>query len=154
MAKTKQKPKSIVNRRARYDYSIEQTFIVGMSLTGAETKSLRLGHGQLSGAYVTIKDNELLLINATVNGTNGIRIVDSEQTRSRKLLAKRREIEQMMQAKVQGKTIIPLELLTKGRYIKLKIAIAKGKKSYDKRQTLKARSEQKQINSAIKQQYR
>ncbi len=150
----KAKPiKSIVNRRAKYDYLIEKSYIVGMSLTGAETKALRLGHGQLSGAYVTIKDNQLLLINATINGTNGIRINESDQTRSRNLLAKRREIDNLIQEKQQGKTIIPLEILNKGRFIKLKIAVAKGKKRYDKRQTLKARSEQRQINSAIKHQH-
>ena len=107
-SKKSSKPKSIVNRRARYDYNILDTCIVGMELTGAEAKSLRLGHGQLTGSYVTIKDNELQLINATINGTGSIRISESEQTRNRRLLAKRREIDHMIEAKQQGKTIVPL----------------------------------------------
>lgn len=142
--------KTIVNRRARFDYTINDTFIVGLVLTGAETKALRFGQGQLTGSYVTVKDNQLLLVNCLISGTKGIPIAEQEQTRSRNLLAKRREINHLIQAKAQGLTIIPLELLTNGRYIKLKIATAKGKKNYDKRQTLKARSEQRQIDNALK----
>ncbi len=152
MAKKKrQSSKTITNRRARFDYNLGDNYVVGIELAGAETKALRMGLGQLSGAYVTIKDNELYLINATIIGTSGIRISEQEKTRSRRLLAKRREINQLIQAKQQGRTIVPLELLTRGRYIKLKIAIGQGKKRYDKRQTLKARSEQRQISSALKQ---
>jgi len=147
---SRQPKKTIVNRRARFDYSIGETYSVGLVLTGAETKALRLGQGQLTGSYVTAKDNQLLLINCLISGTSGIPITEQEQTRNRQLLAKKREIDHLIQAKVQGRTIIPLELLTRGRYIKLKIAIAQGKKNYDKRQTLKARSEQRQIDNAIK----
>jgi SsrA-binding protein len=135
----KQQPKQITNRRARHDYELGDSMVVGVSLTGRETKALRMGHGQLQGAYVNVKDDELWLINATIHGTNGIPISDSEKTRTRKLLAKRREIKHLIEAKQQGRTIVPLELLTGGRYIKLRIAIGKGKKAYDKRQTLKAR---------------
>ena len=142
--------KQIVNRRARHDYELGDSLVVGLSLTGAETKSLRLGHGQLRGAYVTVKDNELLLINAGINGTVGIPIDEYDQTRARKLLAKRREIDALVEAKQQGKTIVPLELLTNGRYIKLRIAIGKGKKLYDKRQTLKKRDELRQIGRDMK----
>lgn len=148
--KSNQGRKMIVNRRARFDYTIGDTYIVGLVLSGRETKALRLGQGQLTGSYVTIKDNQLLLINALISGTSGIPIDEQDKTRSRRLLAKRREINHLIQAKVQGRTIIPLELLTQGRYIKLKIAIAQGKKNYDKRQTLKARSEQRQIDNAVK----
>ncbi len=150
---TKAKPvkqKVIINRRAKYDYSIGDILVVGIELTGAETKSLRLGHGQLTGSYVTIKDNQLFLLNATINGTNSIRISESEQTRTRKLLAKRREINKLIDIKNKGRTIIPLEILTQGRYIKLKIAVAEGKKNYDKRETLKKRSAEKNIATQMK----
>ena len=126
--------------------------MVGLQLTGAETKSLRMGHGQLRGAYVTVKGDELILINATVNGTNGIPIGESDQTRARKILAKRKEINALIAAKQQGLTIVPLEILTKGRYIKLRIAAGRGKKQYDKRQTLKARDEGRDIHRALKSQ--
>ena len=142
--------KQIVNRRARHDYELGDSLIVGISLTGAETKSLRLGHGQLRGAYVTVKGNELLLVNAVINGTNGIPIDETAQTRNRTLLAKRREIDALIAAKQQGRTIVPLELLTGSRYIKLRIAIGKGKKNYDKRQALKARDESRNIATELK----
>lgn len=141
---------TIQNRRARADYALDDSLVVGLQLTGAETKSLRLGHGQLRGAYVTVKDDGLLLINATINGTNGIPIPESEQTRARIILAKRKEINALIAAKQQGLTIVPLEILTKGRFIKLRIAAGRGKRQYDKRQTLKARSESRDINRALK----
>lgn len=142
MAKKKlTQKKTIQNRRARHDYALGDSLVVGLELSGAEVKSLRMGHGQLRGAYVTLKQNELFLINATINGTSGIPIPESEQTRARRLLAKRREIDHLVTAKQQGKTIVPLELLTGGRFIKLRIAVGRGKKNYDKRQSLKARDD-------------
>jgi SsrA-binding protein len=138
-------PKRISNRRARHDYELGDSLVVGLELSGAETKALRMGHGQLRGAYVTVKQDELFLINATISGTSGIPIGESDQTRARKLLAKRREIKALIAAKQQGKTIVPLEVLTGGRYIKLRISVGKGKKHYDKRQTLKARDQQRDI---------
>jgi SsrA-binding protein len=150
MKKKQAVTKQIVNRRARHDYELGDGLVVGIALTGAETKNLRLGHGQLRGSYVTTKDGELLLINATINGTSGIPIPEDEQTRARKLLAKRREIDALIEAKQQGKTIVPLEMLTHSRYIKLRIAIGRGKKLYDKRQTLKKRDEQRDISRIMK----
>ncbi len=149
--KKKSRPqlKRITNRRARHDYVLDDSLVVGLSLTGAETKALRLGHGQLRGAYVTVKDNELWLINAVVNGTNSIPISENQQTRSRKLLAKRKEIDELITAKQQGKTIVPLDILTNGRYIKLRISVGKGKKRYDKRQTLKKRDEERAIQQKL-----
>jgi len=148
--KTPNQPKMISNRRARHDYALDDSFVVGIALSGAETKALRMGHGQLRGAYVTIKDNELWLINATITGSPGMDISESDQVRARKLLAKRKEITQLIANKQQGRTIVPLEILTKGRYIKVRIAAGKGKKHYDKRQTLKKRDETREINRAIK----
>lgn len=146
----KNQTKRISNRRARHDYELSDGLIVGIQLTGPETKALRLGHGQLRGAYVNIKDDELWLINSTINGGPGLPISDTEQTRSRKLLAKRREIDQLIAAKQQGQTIIPLEILTGGHFIKVRISVGRGKKQYDKRQTLKKREEQKRISQAVK----
>jgi len=148
--KTQSKTKSITNKRAFFDYNIDEALIVGLVLTGREAKALRLGQGQLTGAYVTVKDNQLLLINCLISGNVRMPIDETEQTRPRQILAKKREIERIIQAKTQGKTIIPLEILNHGKYIKLKIATARGKKNYDKRQTLKARSEKRQIDIAIK----
>lgn len=148
--KKPQQTKVISNRRARHDYELDDSLIVGIELTGKETKALRMGHGQLRGAYVTVKDNELWLLNATINGTNGIPINEAEQIRTRKLLAKRKQIDDFIAAKQQGRTIVPLEILTKGRFIKVRIAIGKGKKSWDKRQTLKKRDEERAIHRSLK----
>lgn len=142
-------PKSISNRRAKFDYSLDDSLLVGIVLTGAETKALRHGRGQLSGAYVTVKDNELWLINSVISATPGVHINEEEQSRSRKLLAKKREIAKLTEAKKQGLTIVPLEILTRGRFIKVKIALGRGKKRYDKRQILKAHDEKKRVDSAI-----
>jgi len=145
MAKKLRNTGHITNKRARYDYQLGDSLIVGMALTGAETKALRLGHGQLRGAYVTDRGGELWLINAQITGSSGVPIDESAQTRSRKLLAKRPEIEKLLAAKRQGMTIVPLEVLNRGRYIKLKIALGRGKKRYDKRETLKRRQQERDI---------
>lgn len=151
MAKKKQNTtKQITNRRARHDYELGDSLVAGIELTGAETKALRMGHGQLRGAYVTVKEGEILLINATISGTAGIPIDEATQTRARKLLAKRKEIDAMIAAKQQGQTIVPLEIITRGRYIKVRISVGRGKKLYDKRQTLKKRDETRQMHAAIK----
>jgi SsrA-binding protein len=150
---TKQKvnrSKKIMNRRARFDYTIGDGLVVGIELTGPETKALRLGHGQLTGAYVMVKNGELWLVNALISGSIGLPISESDQTRTRKLLAKKKEIANLITAKQQNTTIIPLELLTSGRYIKLRIATAKGKKRYDKRELIKSRDESRRINRALK----
>ena len=145
MAKKLRNTGHITNKRARYDYQLGDSLIVGMALSGAETKALRLGHGQLRGAYVTDRGGELWLINAQITGSSGVPIDESAQTRSRKLLAKRPEIEKLLAAKRQGMTIVPLEVLNRGRYIKLKIALGRGKKRYDKRETLKRRQQERDI---------
>jgi SsrA-binding protein len=98
---------------------------------------------------VTLKGDELYLINATIAGTSGIPISETDQTRARKLLAKHKEIEALKQAKQQGRTIVPLEILTGGRFIKLQISLGKGKKLYDKRQTLKARDQDREAKRSI-----
>lgn len=151
MAKKKApQAKTIQNRRARFDYQLGDSLVVGIALNGRETKALRLGHGQLRGSYVNVKNGELYLTNASINGTSGIPIGEDEQTRDRKLLAKRREIDKLIQAKQQGNTIIPLEILTGGRYIKLRIATGKGKRKFDKRQVLKKRDEERNMRVATK----
>ncbi len=155
MAKKKAvKPSAIKNRRASHDYALDDSLLVGIMLNGAETKALRHGRGQLRGAYVTVKDGELWLLNATISAMPGIPIDETMQTRSRKLLAKRKEIDKLIATKQQGQTIVPLEILTKGRFIKLRIAAGRGKKHYDKRQTLKTKDATREANVAIKNRVR
>jgi SsrA-binding protein len=137
---------SIVNRRARFDYELGDSLVVGLQLSGAEAKALRMGHGQLRGAYVTEKEGELWLINARITSSRGVPIAEDEQSRSRKILAKRREIDGLIKARQAGNTIVPLELLIRGRYIKLRISAGRGKKRYDKRETIKRRQQEREAH--------
>jgi SsrA-binding protein len=142
----------ILNRQARRDYQINKTYLAGIVLSGAEVKSLRTNHGHLRGAFVNIKENELWLFNATINSTNTNQndLSEAEQTRPRKLLIKAKELNELTSAKDQGLTIIPLKMLIKTRYIKIEIATAKGLKKYDKRQKIKKRDTDRDVNRALK----
>lgn len=143
----------IVNKRARFDYELGDEIVAGLSLNGQEARAARDGHIQLKGAFVTIKDSELWLNNASFSiklnqkGDVNARSID---TTPRKLLAKRKEITLLAERKKQGMTIVPTKLLTNGRYIKLVIALGRGKKLYDKRETLKRRQQDRESRRMIK----
>jgi SsrA-binding protein len=142
----------IANRRARHDYAIKQTYEAGMVLSGPEVKSLRMGRGNLTGAFVTIKGDELWLNNATINPTvtNQSGFSEDTKTQPRKLLVKAKELKELAEAKEQGLTIIPLKILTKKRFIKVEIATAKGLKKYDKREKIKQRDTTRDIERIIR----
>lgn len=142
----KQPDPIIANRRARYDYDLRDEFDVGLLLTGREAKAARSGQVSLRGSYVTLKNNELWLNNASfsVLHTEPGNTTRTVETNPRKLLAKKSEIAKMTAAKDQGLTIVPLHMTTRTRFIKLKIAIAKGKKMYDKRETIKRRDQERE----------
>lgn len=150
--KTSASSGAIVNRRASFDYALESDLVVGISLTGKEARAARDGHVQLKGSFVSVRNNELWLNNASFSlklnekGNANARSID---TSPRKLLAKRREIEALMAKKQQGMSIVPTKLLNSGRYIKLVIAVGKGKKQYDKRETLKRRQQDREAQRAI-----
>jgi SsrA-binding protein len=146
-------PSAIVNRRARFDYELGDDLVVGLNLTGPEVRAARDGHIQLKGSFVTIRNGELWLNNASFSlklnkrGEPGARTIDTEP---RKLLAHRKQIDQLSIRKKEGMTIVPTRLLTAGRYIKLVIALGKGKKNYDKRETLKRRDQERDAKRAMK----
>ena len=143
---------AVLNRRASFDYALEESTVVGMQLTGQEVRAARDGHIQLKGSFVSIRNNELWLNNASFSlklnerGNVNARTID---TSPRKLLAKRREIDALVAKKQQGMSIVPTKLLTNGRFIKLVIALGKGKKQYDKRETLKRRQQDREAQRAI-----
>lgn len=141
MAKKPKNTGSIRNKRASFDYELKDSFMAGLVLTGPEVRSVRMNHASLQGSFIGIKDGEAWLMNAQVMPvkTNAAYLPSEMQIRNRKLLLKARELEQLQEAKNQGLTIVPTKLLTKGKFIKLEIAIARGKKQYDKRQTIKKR---------------
>lgn len=144
----------VVNKRAHFDYELSDDLVVGLSLTGPETRAARDGHIQLKGSFVTIKNDELWLNNASFSlklnqkGDANARSID---TAPRKLLAKRKQINTMAERKKQGMTIVPTKLITSGRYIKLVIALGKGKKNYDKRETIKRRQQVREAAGAVRQ---
>jgi SsrA-binding protein len=151
MKKKPASPPSIVNRRARFDYELSDDLVVGIVLTGQEVRAARDGHVQLRGSYVTIRDGELWLNNSSFSlklnqKGGGTRTVD---TSVRKLLASRRQIDDLAARKKSGMSIIPTKLLTTGNYIKLVIALGRGKKLYDKRQTLKKRAEERDTRRTV-----
>lgn len=155
----KKKPNTgnvIVNRRAKFDYALGDELVVGIILTGPETRAARDGHIQLKGSYVNIRNDELWLNNASFSlklnekGQIGARSID---TSPRKLLASRKQIDDLQTKKQAGMTIVPLRLLTEGRYIKLVIALGKGKKHYDKRETLKRRDSEREARRVTKNIY-
>lgn len=147
------RPKSIVNRRAKFDYELGEDLVAGVALTGPETRAARDGHVQLKGSYVRIQNDELWLNNASFSlkinekGKVGARTID---TTPKKLLASRKQIDDLTSKKQSGMSIVPIKLLTSGRFIKVVIALGKGKKNYDKRETMKRRDQQRDIDRAIK----
>lgn len=143
--KRTQKPQAIVNRRASYDYALDDELTTGIVLTGREARAARDGRVQLKGSFVTIRNNELWLNNASFSlqlNTKGVN-ESTVDTSARKLLASRKQIDAIAERKHEGMSIVPLRLLTQGRYIKLVIALGKGKKNYDKRQAIKKRDQER-----------
>ena len=130
-----------VNRRARKDYSILKTYEAGMVLTGSEVKSIRQGNVNLKDSYVAIRNGEAFLVNAHVAEYRNSGYLNHDPERQRKLLLHRQEIKKIdKQVKGKGSTVIPLKMYfnPRGR-IKLEIAIAKGKREYEKKQAIKER---------------
>lgn len=143
---------SIVNSRARYDYDLKDEYIAGIVLSGAEAKSLRFGRGSLRGAFITIKDGEAWLNNMQImpTNTNHAHLGEDTQTRARKLLLKQKELNELIQAKDQGSSIVPLKVLTKSNYIKVILSTASGKRKVDKRQIIKTRETNIDIRRSLK----
>lgn len=119
-----------MNRRAHFDYELGDELSVGMVLSGLDVRKIRDHHVQLKGSFVTIRNDELWLNNLTLG---------AETAENIKLLATRKQIESLKKEKVAGSTIVPVKLLGGSRYIKLVIAVGRGKKKYDKRETIKRR---------------
>lgn len=123
------------NRRARHDYEILETFEAGLVLSGTEVKSVRDGRVQLKDSYVEIRNGEAYLVGAHISPYSHGNRQNHDPERDRKLLLKRREVDRLFgRTLLKGQTVIPLAIYLKGNWIKVEIALAKGKKLYDKRQ--------------------
>ncbi|HUV74472.1 MAG TPA: SsrA-binding protein SmpB [Anaerolineae bacterium] len=141
----------VSNRRARREYFIEETYEAGLVLKGSEIKSIRAGRANLQDSYVTIRDGEAWLVNTHVSPYKQASIENHEPKRDRKLLLNRREIDRLV-SKVQAKgyTMIPLRLYLKNNRAKVEVALAKGKKLYDKRANLAKRQAQRDMERAMR----
>ena len=139
------------NKKAYHDYEILEEYEVGIVLTGTEVKSIRAGRVNLKESHVKIIHEEAYLINSHISHYEHGNINNHEPTRSRKLLLKRREINYLAgKIKEQGLAIVPLKLYFKNRKLKVLIALAKGKKNYDKRQSLRDKDMQRDAERAFR----
>ena len=149
-------PTLAINKRARYDYEISGIYEAGIVLFGYEVKSIKTGHISLKGSYVTIKSNnnspEMYLTNAFIPPYKKATTIDSyDPERPRKLLIKKKQIMHLIGKKQeQGLTLVPIKIYTKHNLIKLEFGIGRGKKKYDKRETIKKRDVERQMRTLTK----
>jgi SsrA-binding protein len=141
----------VSNKRATFNYEIIETFETGIMLKGTEIKSLREHGGSLQESYVKVIDNELWLIGCNIAHYRFGNVHNHEEKRDRKLLMHKREIQKLKVAtQEKGLTIIPLAFYLKDGRVKVKIATAKGKKTFDKRESIKERDDNRQMQKALK----
>ena len=140
-----------VNRRARHDYHIEETFEAGIALLGSEVKALRQGKANLKDSYGRLEGNEVWLWNAHISPYGPASQFGHEPTRTRKLLLHRGEISRLNgKVKERGLTLIPLRLYFKNGRAKVELGLARGKKQYDKREAIKEREVRREMDRAIR----
>lgn len=152
-AKTKKEPvgpKTIQNRKARYDYHVLEEFEAGMVLVGSEVKSLFGGKGNLTDGYCRVVNDEMWLMNVDIEPYDKATYFSHERHRDRKLLLHRKEIIQIERKSMEkGFSIVPLEIYFKHGKAKVKIAMVRGKANYDKRETIAKRDTKREIDRAI-----
>ena len=140
-----------VNRQARHNYFIDETYEAGLVLLGSEVKSLRDGKANLVDSYAQIRRGEAFLINAHISPYAGANQFNHEPTRTRKLLLHTREIERLTgKTKERGLTLIPLKLYFKDGRAKVELGLARGKKLYDKRDTLRRKVAEREVERSLK----
>jgi SsrA-binding protein len=140
------------NRRAHHDYHILEVMEAGLVLTGTEVKSLRAGKASLADSYVGFERGEAYVYNLFINPYEKGNRYNHPEKRPRKLLLHRREIDRLVgMVSQKGFTVIPLKLYFRGSHAKLEIALAKGKKAYDKRQDVKEREVMREIDRTLKE---
>lgn len=142
----------VENRKARHNYHINETYEAGLVLKGTEVKSLRMGKGNLQDAYATVRDGEVWLINFHISPYEKGNQFNHDPLRPKKLLLNRREINRLIGLqKEKGYTLVPLKIFFKNGLAKMDLAVAVGKKLYDKREDLAARDAKRTIERAVKE---
>lgn len=140
-----------VNRQARHNYFIDETYEAGLVLLGSEVKSLREGKANLKDSYARIQKGEAFLINAHISPYPGANRFNHDPTRPRKLLLHAREIERLTgKTKERGLTLIPLKMYFKNGRAKVELGLARGKKLYDKRETLRRKQAEREVERTLK----
>lgn len=145
----------ILNRKARHDYFIEEEYECGIVLTGTEIKSIRDGKANIKDGYAIIRKNELFLLNMFISHYKEGNIFNHNETRTRKLLMHKKEILKLNdKIALQGYTLIPLKVYFKSNKAKVLLGLCKGKKNYDKRESIKERDIKRQLDKDTKAKYR
>lgn len=141
----------INNRKAKYDYKIFETIEAGIVLTGTEIKSIREGKANLKDSYAKIKNGEAIIINMHISHYDKGNIFNHDETRTRKLLLHKKEILKLNdKIRLDGFTLVPIKLYFKNNKAKVLLGIAKGKKDYDKRESIKKRDIERDLRARIK----
>lgn len=141
----------IINRKARYDYEIEETYEAGMVLTGTEIKSIRNGKVNIKDSYAIIRNDEIYLLNTHISLYDEGNRFNHEEERTRKLLLHKKEILKLKnKVDLEGYTLIPLKIYFVKSKAKVLIGLAKGKKSYDKREAIKKRDVMREMQKNFK----
>ena len=141
----------IINRKARYDYEIEDTYEAGIVLKGTEIKSIRNGKANIKDSYAIIKNDEIYLLNTHISLYDEGNQFNHEETRTRKLLLHKKEILKLKnKLDLEGYTLIPLKIYFVKSKAKVLIGLAKGKKNYDKRESIKQRDIQREMQKNFK----
>lgn len=145
----------ILNRKARHDYFTEEEYECGIVLTGTEIKSIRDGKANIKDGYAIIRKNELFLLNMFISHYKEGNIFNHNETRTRKLLMHKKEILKLNdKITLQGYTLIPLKVYFKSNKAKVLLGLCKGKKNYDKRESIKERDIKRQLDKDTKAKYR
>ena len=156
MAKVKDGNTTVAqNKKAYHDYFIDDTYEAGISLFGTEVKSIREGKINLKDSYISVKSGEAILLGMHISPYEKGNIFNKDPLRDRKLLLHRKEINKLIGLSQQdGYTLIPLKVYFKGSYVKLLIGVCRGKKNYDKRQSIADREVKRKIDRAMKENLR
>lgn len=140
------------NRKARHDYFIEEVYEAGIALTGTEIKSVRAGRVQLKDSFARVENGEVMLHNVHISPYAQGNRYNHEPERTRKLLLRRNEILKLHGlTRERGYALVPLSIYLKGGWAKVELALAKGKKNYDKRESLKKRDAQREVERALRE---
>jgi len=142
---------AVENRKARFDYEILETFTAGLELQGPEVKAVRAGRISLSGSFIIVRGGEVFLQGAKIEAyqPNNLTAVHKPD-RIKKLLLSKKEIVELEKAEgSRGLTIVPIKVYNKGRFLKIDIAVVRGKKKFDKRETIKKRDVERDLNRSL-----